>query len=48
LPPELRADFGLTRYQASALLSFRFNRNAIVRLVNAANDAHAHQVLEAA
>lgn len=48
LPPELRADFGLTRYQASALLSFRFNRNAIVRLVNAANDAYAHQVLEAA
>jgi len=48
LPPELRADFGLTRYQASALLSFRFNRNAIVRLVNAANDAHAHQVLEVA
>lgn len=48
LPPELRADFGLTRYQASALLSFRFNRNAIVRLVNAANDTHAHQVLEAA
>ena len=48
LPPELRADFGLTRYQASALLSFRFNRNAIVRLVNAANDAHTHQVLEAA
>ena len=48
LPPELRADFGLTRYQASALLSFRFNRNAIVRLVNAANDAHVHPVLEAA
>ena len=48
LPPEFRANFGMTRYQASALLSFRFNRNAIVRLVNAANDAHAHQVLEAA
>lgn len=50
LPPELRADYGLTRYQASALLSFRFNRNAIVRLVNAANDAHAHghPILEAA
>jgi len=38
----------MTRYQASALLSFQFNRNAIVRLVNAANDAHANQVLEAA
>ena len=48
LSPELRTDFGLTRYQASALLSFRFNRNAIVRLVNAANDAHAHPILEAA
>jgi DNA repair protein RadD len=48
LPPELRADYGLTRYQASALLSFRFNRNAIVRLVNAANDAHVHPILEAA
>ncbi len=47
LPPELRADYGLTRYQASALLSFRFNRSAIVRLVQAANDAQAH-VLEAA
>ena len=48
LPPELRADYGLTRYQASALLSFRFNRNAIVRLVNAANDANVHPILEAA
>jgi DNA repair protein RadD len=48
LPQELRADYGLTRYQASALLSFRFNRNDIVRLVNAANDAYAHQAREAA
>ena len=48
LPPELRSDYGLTRYQASALLSFQFNRHAILRLVNAANDAHPHQVLEAA
>jgi hypothetical protein len=48
LPPEMRADFSLTRYQASALLSFRFNRNAIVRLVNAANDANVHPILEAA
>jgi hypothetical protein len=48
LPPEMRADYGLTRYQASALLSFRFNRNAIVRLVNAANDANVHPILEAA
>jgi hypothetical protein len=48
LPAELRTDFGLTRYQASALLSFRFNRHAIVRLVNAANDAQSHQSMEAA
>lgn len=48
LPPELRSDYGLTRYQASALLSFQFNRHAILRLVNAASDAHPHQVLEAA
>jgi hypothetical protein len=27
---------------------FRFNRNAIVRLVNAANDANVHPILEAA
>jgi len=33
LPPECRQDFGLTRYQASALLTFRFNRSAIRRLV---------------
>ena len=36
----LRADFGLTRYQASALLSFQFNKAAIQRLVVAANDAY--------
>ena len=29
LPAEYRQDFGLTRYQASALLTFRFNRSAI-------------------
>jgi len=33
LPPEYRQDFGLTRYQASALLAFRFNRDAIRSLV---------------
>jgi superfamily II DNA or RNA helicase len=48
LPAELRLNYGMTRYQASALLSFQFNRSAIVRLVNAANDAYAHQALEAA
>jgi superfamily II DNA or RNA helicase len=33
LPPDYRHDFGLTRYQASALLSFQFNRSAIRSLV---------------
>lgn len=48
LPQALRADYGLTRYQASALLAFQFNRNAIVRLVRAAHDADAHQTMEVA
>ena len=39
LPAEYRQDFGLTRYQASALLSFRFNRNAIRSLVFGADNA---------
>ena len=40
LPEALRADFGLTRYQASALLSFQFNKSQIQRLVLAANDSY--------
>ena len=40
LPPALRADFGLTRYQASALLTFQFNKHAIQRVVHAANQRH--------
>ena len=40
LPEAVRADFGLTRYQASALLSFQFNKASIQRLVVAANDSH--------
>lgn len=40
LPPALRADFSLTRYQASALLAFQFNKSSIQRLVLAANDEH--------
>ena len=40
LPEAMRTDFGMTRYQASALLSFQFNRKEIQRLVTAANDAH--------
>ena len=37
LPAETRADFGMTRYQASALLTFNFNRHSIRDLVMAAN-----------
>jgi superfamily II DNA or RNA helicase len=40
LPQAMRADFGMTRYQASALLSFQFNKSQIQRLVVAANDAY--------
>jgi DNA repair protein RadD len=36
LPPECRQDYGLTRYHASALITFRFNKRAIQRLVHAA------------
>ncbi len=39
LPHECRQDFGLTRYQASALLAFRFNRQAIRSLVFGADEA---------
>ena len=39
LPNEYRQDFGLTRYQASALLAFRFNRDAIRSLVFGAANA---------
>jgi len=48
LPVEFRADYGLTRYQASALLTFMFNKSAIRRLVNAANDSQMNPQLEAA
>ncbi len=40
LPEQMRADFGMTRYQASALLAFQFNKSSIQRLVVAANDSH--------
>ena len=36
LPPAARADLGMTRYQASALLTFKFNRQAIQHLVRSA------------
>ncbi len=38
LPAEYRQDFGLTRYQASALLAFTFNKSAITQLVASASD----------
>lgn len=40
LPEPMRADFGMTRYQASALLAFQFNKHSIQRLVIAANDTY--------
>lgn len=40
LPADLRSDFSLTRYQASALLSFQFNKLHIKRVIQAANDAY--------
>jgi len=39
LPAEFRHDFSLTRYQASALLTFRFNRDRIRSLVFGAEEA---------
>jgi hypothetical protein len=39
LPTEYRHDFALTRYQASAMLTFRFNRTAVRSLVFAAEQA---------
>ncbi|WP_085442546.1 DEAD/DEAH box helicase [Magnetofaba australis] len=33
LPPQMQMDMGLTRYQASALLTFRFNKTAIRTLI---------------
>jgi len=39
LPSEYRLNYGLTRYQASALLTFHFNRGAIRRLVFGADQS---------
>jgi DNA repair protein RadD len=39
LPDEYRQDLSLTRYEASALLTFRFNRSHIRRLVLGADEA---------
>ena len=45
LPPEYRQDFALTRYQASALLAFRFNRDAIRSLVFGAAETAPEAVI---
>jgi DNA repair protein RadD len=37
LPPEFRQDFGLTRYRASALMTFGFNKREIRQLVGRAS-----------
>jgi DNA repair protein RadD len=47
LPEQLRADYGLTRYQASALLAFQFNRTAIARLIHAASDSQDADLYDA-
>ena len=39
LPEPYRRDYGLNRYQASARLTFEFNKQAIRRLVLGAADA---------
>jgi len=39
LPAEYRFDHNLTRYQASALMTFRFNRRAIQGLIFGASPA---------
>ena len=39
LSPEARSDFGLTRYKASALITFNFNRRDVGRLVEGADGA---------
>ena len=36
LPSECRHDFGLTRYRASALMTFGFNKHGITQLINGA------------
>ncbi|PWU71777.1 helicase [Ochrobactrum sp. POC9] len=45
LPADYRHDFGLTRYQASALISFQFNRTAIRSLIFGAGQ---HELARAA
>ncbi|MBF0097149.1 MAG: DEAD/DEAH box helicase [Magnetococcales bacterium] len=44
LPEEYRYDHNLTRYQASSLLTFKFNRRAIQELVFKADQQHLAEV----
>ena len=48
LPPEFRGDFGLSRYQASALMSFQFNKHAIRQLVLKADKASNESLMQEA
>ncbi len=48
LPPAYRQDFGLTRYQASCLLAFQFNKRDIQSRVFGAADNDAHGSASAA
>ncbi|MCW7536245.1 DEAD/DEAH box helicase [Aquabacterium sp. A7-Y] len=41
LPEKLRTDYGLTRYRASALLTFKFNKAAIQRLVHTSSTSES-------
>ena len=41
LPPIYAQDYGLTRYRASALMTFKFNKRAIQQLVNSAMSVSA-------
>jgi len=44
----MRTDFGLSRYQASVLMSFQFNKRAIQNLVLGADAANAQSMREVA
>ena len=46
LPERLRSDYGMTRYLASAILSFQFNKTAIRRLINNAQKVPANFVTQ--
>ena len=48
LPPEFRGDFGLSRYQASTLMSFQFNKHAIRQLVLKADKASNESLMQEA